>query len=251
MGAPGSGKGTQSAILASQFGKVISTGAILREESKKDTPSGFRLRQTIGAGELVDDAIVCEAVATRIRGEVSREPRGRSANPINVGCVGVDGPSVDILILDGFPRTVGQARSLDELLADLGMPGPLVLHLDVPGDTLQRRLASRRQCARCGAVYNLASGPSTRGSRCQIDGGALVERDDDSEGVVKRRITTYGTETLPVVDYYRKGACGAGDYRRIDGNRSAAEIAKDIRDIVSFAGITLDECLNECLEDAA
>jgi adenylate kinase len=143
------------------------------------------------------------------------------------------------LILDGFPRTVEQARYLDRLLADLEMPGPLVLHLDVPADVLQHRLARRRQCAVCGTIYNLASGPafagvSARGSRCTVDGGALVERDDDSEGVVARRLAAYETATLPVLDYYRKRDYRAGNYRRVDGNRGAAEIAKEVCDIVLF-----------------
>jgi adenylate kinase len=208
LGAPGSGKGTQSALLASRLGvTVLSTGAILREEARRDTPAGFRLRQTMAAGALVNDESVCEAVAARIE---------------NLG------PD-EQLILDGFPRTLKQARSLDRLLENLGMPGPLVLHLDVPGKVLLRRLASRRQCAKCGAVYNLASRPSVKGSRCQIDGGALVERDDDSEGVITRRLAAYNAETLPVVEYYV-----GGNYRRIDGDRAPAEIAKEVRDIAGF-----------------
>jgi adenylate kinase len=137
----------------------------------------------------------------------------------------------DCLILDGFPRTVNQARYLDRLLEDMGMPAPVVLHLVVPHDVLLRRLARRRQCATCGEICNLASGPAM-GARCRIDGGPLVERDDDSEGVVARRLAVYETETLPVVEYYRRRA---GSYRRIDGNRGTAEIAKDLCDIVLFA----------------
>ncbi len=208
LGAPGSGKGTQSALLSSQLGiTVLSTGAILRDEARRNTPTGFRLRQTMSAGALVDDETVCEAVAARVKSLLPDEQ----------------------LILDGFPRTLKQAQSLDRLLEGLGMPSPLVLHLDVPGKVLLRRLASRRQCAKCGAVYNLASKPSIKGTRCQIDGGALVERDDDSEGVITRRLAAYNAETLPVVQYYANG-----NYRRIDGDRVPAEIAKEVLEIAGF-----------------
>jgi adenylate kinase len=224
MGAPGSGKGTQSSLLESQFGFIcISTGAMLRQEARQNTPASFRLRQIMASGELVDDATVCTAVASQIR-SLATQPNGTSAN----------------LILDGFPRRVEQAMCLDQLLAEMGMPGPLVLHLDVPQDVLLSRLSRRRQCAVCGAIYSLASGASVAGlsaggRRCRIDGGALVERDDDSEGVVERRLVAYSASTLPVLDYYRKRDYVSGVYRRLDGNRSAAEIAKEVRDIVLFA----------------
>jgi adenylate kinase len=223
MGAPGSGKGTQSSILESQFGfTCISTGAMLRQEARQDTPAGFRLRQTMASGELVDDATVCGAVASQIR-TLTAQSRGANAN----------------LIIDGFPRTVEQAKCLDRLLGEMNVPGPLVLHLDVPQDVLLRRVARRRQCAVCGATYTLASTTVGElwagGGRCRIDGGALVERDDDSDGVVARRLEAYATSTLPVLDYYRRRDYGSGIYRRLDGNRSAADIAKEVCDIVLFA----------------
>jgi adenylate kinase len=229
IGAPGSGKGTQSSLLASRFGiACISTGTILREESKKNTPAGFRLRQTMATGALVDDQTVCEAVVSRIRD--------------------LDDKSQASLILDGFPRTVAQAKSLDHVLESLGLPGPVVVHLDVSNDVLLHRLARRRQCAECGAIYNLASGESgasgtsntsNMGTRCHVDGGALVERDDDREGVVARRLTAYGLETLPVVEYYQKRGDRNGLYRRIDGNLGAAEIANDVCDLVLLADTAL------------
>jgi adenylate kinase len=223
IGAPGSGKGTQSSLLASRLGiACISTGTILREESKKNTPAGFRLRQTMATGALVDDQTVCEAVVSRIRD--------------------LDDKSQASLILDGFPRTVAQAKRLDHVLESLGLPGPVVVHLDVPNDVLLHRLARRRQCAECGAIYNLASGSSgtsNMGMRCHVDGGALVERDDDREGVVARRLTAYGLETLPVVEYYRKRGDRNGLYRRIDGNLGAAEIANDVCNLVLLADTAL------------
>jgi adenylate kinase len=227
MGAPGSGKGTQSSLLESQFGfTCISTGAMLRHEARQNTPVGSRLRQVMASGELVDDAMVCDAVGSQIKALVAQSHAQSHRVKAN-------------LIIDGFPRTVGQATCLDQLLGRIGVPGPLVLHLDVPQDVLLRRLARRRQCAVCGAIYSLASGPdasdlSAGGGLCLVDGGALVERDDDCEGVVERRLVAYSNSTLPVLDYYRKRDYRSGIYRRLDGNRSAAEIAKEVCDIVLF-----------------
>ena len=218
LGAPGSGKGTQSALLARHPGIVsVSTGAMLREEARRDTPAGYKLRQKLSTGELVDDGTVCDVVASQLRSF-----QGKAASGVS-------------LILDGFPRTVGQARVLDMLLEGLGMPAPLVLHLDVPNEVHRRRLSGRRQCARCGAIYNLTSGRSARGSRCQIDGGALVERDDDSEGIVVRRLAAYEAETKPVLEYYRNRGYRDGTYRKIDGNRPPGEIAAEVREIVGFS----------------
>lgn len=224
MGAPGSGKGTQSSLLESQFGfTCVSTGALLRQEARQDTPAGFRLGQILASGELVDDATVCSAVVSQLK-TVAAYSQGARAR----------------VILDGFPRTVEQARVLDRLLEEMGMPGPLVLHLDVPQSVLLGRLSRRRQCAVCGAVYSLASGTaaaglSAEGARCRVDGGALMERDDDSEGVVERRLVAYSISTLPVLNYYRRRDYCSGIYRTLDGNRSAAEIAKDVCDTVLFA----------------
>ena len=175
----------------------------------------------MASGALVDDNSVCEAVASRIMG-LQNEP---------------DSP--EIVILDGFPRNVRQARILDQLLAGLEMPAPLAIHLDVPEDVLLRRLSRRRHCVKCGAVYNLVSEPSTLGLRCEIDGDTLVERDDDGGDIVERRFSTYRAETLPLVDYYCQHSDSTGVYRRIDGNRSAAEIANEVSDIVLFAATAL------------
>jgi len=188
---------------------------MLREEAKNATPEGFRLRQTMATGELVDDITVCAAVASQV---------GKHANQT--------GGSI---ILDGFPRTVGQAKCLDQMLRK-GLPRPLILHLDVPEEVLVRRLSRRRQCAKCGAIYNLETNPpSIWRNRCRIDGGALVERDDDSEGIVAKRLTAYQQVTVPVLDYYRKRDGAAGIYRRIDGNRGTLEIAKELCEIVLLA----------------
>jgi adenylate kinase len=211
MGAPGSGKGTQSSWLSKELGiPCLSTGDILRTEAKRNTPAGFRLRQFLATGALVEDDMVCAVVGARLQRE----------KPENG------------LILDGFPRTVHQAAFLDTLLADLGLPRPTVIHLDVSKEGLLRRLTGRRQCAVCGAIYNLNSRPSLRGSRCENDGGALIQRDDDSEGVILHRLQAFEKYSAPLLAYY-KGA----PYHRIEADRDRHAVTEDLIAVVHPAEV--------------
>ncbi len=165
IGAPGSGKGTQSLRLAKRLDiPALSTGEMLRGESKRDTPEGRRLRGILAAGSLVDDTVVCAAVNAKLRRDLP-------------GCGG--------MILDGFPRNLHQAQRLDRILAAMGKSGPLVLHLQASRHCLIERLTSRRHCEGCGTVYNLALRPSRLGIHCENDGGLLVRRDDDAEAVIR------------------------------------------------------------------
>jgi adenylate kinase len=208
LGAPGSGKGTQSSWLSSRLGiPSLSTGDMLRAEAKQDTPAGMRLREILASGSLVSDSVVCDAVGSRLRSERQKG-----------------------MILDGFPRTVSQAHCLDRILADLKMPPPLVLHLDISPERLLDRLTARRQCALCGAIYNLLSRPSRAGTRCENDGGELLQRDDDSESVIMRRFAEFNAACTPLVGYY-----GKADYHRIDGDRDAAMISAHLFRIVEPA----------------
>jgi adenylate kinase len=202
LGAPGSGKGTQSSWLAGQLGIAsLSTGEMLRAEAKRNSTAGRKLRQVLASGALVADSLVCEAVEARLKRELPE--RG--------------------IILDGFPRTLAQAKCLDAFLAGIGRPGPLVLHLDVSRDRLMGRLTARRQCAVCGTIYNLQSRPSRSGSRCEKDGGRLVQRDDDSEAVIRRRMTEFDLACAPLVEYYRKA-----DYHRINGDLETEAVSAAI-----------------------
>lgn len=207
LGAPGSGKGTQSSWLSNQLGiPCLSTGEALRAEAKQNSPAGVRLRRILASGSLVSDETVCEVVGARLRRDAPENG----------------------LILDGFPRTVRQADCLDSLLADLGLPGPVVIHLDVSKPLLLRRLTARRHCAVCGTVYNLISRPSLRGPRCENDGGLLVERDDDAEGVVLRRLEDFEAISGPLIDYYREA-----DFHRVDGDRDLDAVAADLMEIAT------------------
>jgi adenylate kinase len=206
LGAPGSGKGTQSAWLSSQLGiRSLSTGDMLRAEAKKDTAAGLRLREILASGTLVSDSIVCDAVASRLRSERKNG-----------------------IILDGFPRTLAQAQCLDRILAGTKMPRPMVLHLDISAGRLLERLTARRQCALCGAIYNLLLRPSQAGTRCENDGGVLVQRDDDSDNAIVRRFAEFEASCAPLVEYYRNA-----DYHRIDADREAELISRDVWRLVS------------------
>lgn len=206
LGAPGSGKGTQSARLSAQLGiPSLSTGDMLRGEAKQETPEGLRLREILASGALVSDAIVCEAVASRLRRELRKTG----------------------IILDGFPRTVKQAEFLDRLLAELNLAKPLALHLDVATELLLERLTSRRQCTKCGTIFNLISSPSRGGLKCENDGGDLIARSDDTETAIARRLSEFEATFTPLIHYYRKA-----NYHRIDGDRDPEIIASDLIRIV-------------------
>ncbi len=202
MGAPGCGKGTQSARLKSVLGiPSLSTGEILRAEAKRDTPEGRNLHELLASGVLVDDQTVCEAIATRLREELE----------------------LSGLILDGFPRTVEQARFLDSILASMNVPGPTVLQIEVSPESLLHRLTARRQCALCGRIYNLHTCPSVAGSLCEADGGELIQRADDTEETILRRFAQYEDHTAPVLAYYRDG-----DFHTMDGDADPEDVANAV-----------------------
>jgi adenylate kinase len=206
LGAPGSGKGTQSAWLSAQLGiPSLSTGEMLRAEARQNTPAGLRLRGILASGALVDDKTVCEAVKSRLERE--QPMRG--------------------IILDGFPRTRRQAEMLSRILSAMKMPGPVVLHLEVSRERLISRMTARRQCAVCGSIYNLISKPSALGMRCDKDGGALQQREDDTEAVILRRFTEFDLVCAPLVEYYRRG-----NYHRIDGDRHPEAISAELLTIL-------------------
>ncbi|MGP8244742.1 MAG: adenylate kinase family protein [Bryobacteraceae bacterium] len=185
FGPPGCGKGTQSAFLAARYHiPAISAGEMFRAECKAGSETGRVACRTFSCGEPVSDDIADGIVASRI------------AQP---DCAGG-------FLLDGYPRTVAQARSFAALLAAHNLPEPLVLFLDVPDEVLVQRLAARRQCPRCLRIYNLLWQPPRTPGRCDQDGGKLVEREDDTEPVVRQRLRAYHEQTGPILDYYGESA---------------------------------------------
>jgi len=202
FGPPGCGKGTQSAFLTERLQiPVISTGEMFRAECKAGTELGRRASAILAAGGLVGDDIVNGMVANRI----DRKDCARG------------------FLLDGYPRTVPQAKWFTRLLGDRGLPQPVVIHLDVADCVLVERLTARRQCPQCQRIYNLLSQPPLVAGRCDGDGAALVRRDDDREAVIRRRLAEYEAQTGPVLDWY-----GISGIHRIEADRDPLLIAEAI-----------------------
>lgn len=196
LGPPGAGKGTQAQRLARTYGvPKISTGDILREAAAQTTPLGRQVRERIDQGHLVSDEVANEIVRERL----SRQDVAKG------------------FILDGFPRTVGQAEALETLM---GGRGPLVvLHIVVPVDVLVGRLHSRRICGSCGINADPSRPEATH---CGVCGGVLVQRADDGEAVVRNRLAVYDEQTRPLVEFYR----GSPTFFEIDGNQRPDLVAE-------------------------
>ncbi len=199
MGTPGAGKGTQAGLLAARTGAChISTGDVLRDAVRRGSPFGREAQRHMERGRLVPDDVVIGIVAERLAGGKCK--RG--------------------FLLDGFPRTVAQARALDEMLAGRGEPLDAALVISVPRDEVVRRVAGRRVCAACGAVSDVGAEPAhTEG--CQ---GTLVQRDDDREETVRHRLDVYARETAGVLEHYRH----AGLLREVDGSGTRKEVSRRI-----------------------
>lgn len=203
LGAPGAGKGTQAREVALRFGiPQISTGDILREAVRKQTPLGLAAKTKIEAGELVPDKVVCGIVQERIQ-----EPDCEKG-----------------FILDGFPRTIGQAKCLDHMLELNGRGKPMVINIRVDRDVLMKRLIGRRVCSLCGEIYNVYYRPPKQEGVCDKDGGKLIHRADDNEASIGHRLVAYEHQTCPLIEYYR----AKGLLHDVDGNRDAAVIADEL-----------------------
>lgn len=203
MGPPGAGKGTQAEKLVSKYGLVqISTGDMFRKEMKEDTKLGVIAKFFSQYGYLVPDDITIDIVRERL-----------SQNDFPNG-----------FILDGFPRTVVQARSLESLCKELGFKIDAIINLDVDFEKLIKRLSGRRVCRECGATYNLEFKPSKKPGICDICGGELYQRIDESEDAVKIRLDTYTHQTRPLIDYYTM----KGQLININGDQSMDDVFKDI-----------------------
>jgi adenylate kinase len=208
LGAPGSGKGTQADQLVKLWAiPHISTGDLLRANVAKGTPLGKEAKELMGRGELVPDSMVNEMVAVRLK-----EPDAANG-----------------YILDGFPRTLGQASWLDGRLASEAKALPVIaVSIQVDYNQLLRRITGRRNCPVCGTIYNVYMNPPKRDGFCDIEGAALVQRADDTEGVFKERMRAYAGLTAPVIEHYRN----LGRFVEVDGDRPIGVIAAGIVDAV-------------------
>lgn len=206
FGPPGSGKGTQAERLKERFSlKHISTGDLLREAVANKTELGKKVEGILAAGELVSDEIVLELI--------------REA----VTAVGASG-ELKGWMLDGFPRTLGQAESLDRLLAEASGAIDSVVVLEVDREAIIERLSARRVCVNCKAVYSTLVNPPAIDGSCDKCGGEVVQRRDDRPETISNRLDVYEEQTKPILGYYD----GRVTVHRIDGNQPVDDVSNDI-----------------------
>jgi len=180
LGRQGAGKGTQGARLCEHYGiPHISTGDMLRAAVREGTEMGLRAKEVMDRGELVSDEIMGGIVSERLAQD----------------------DAAGGYLLDGYPRTVGQAEQLEKITVDA--PLSIVVDLVVPTDVVLQRLVSRRVCKSCGAIYSVDAPPS-EGWTCDRCGGEVVQRDDDTPEAIQKRLDLYERETGPLVDWYRE-----------------------------------------------
>jgi len=203
LGAPGSGKGTQATGLVGKYGVAhISTGNIFREEIGKKSPLGLRVESYLKSGQLVPDSLTVDVVAGRLE-----QPDARKG-----------------FLMDGFPRTVGQAEALDAYLKKNGQRIDAVVSLDVDDEEVVHRLSSRRSCGTCGKIYNLQSQPPKAAGKCDADGAALVQREDDKPETIRKRLAVFHEQTAPLKAYYQK----AGLLRSVKGTGAPEAVGKAV-----------------------
>jgi adenylate kinase len=205
LGAPGSGKGTQSQLLVKAFGiPQISTGDLLRDAVSKSTELGLRAKAAMDLGQLVDDATVLGMI------------RGRIGQP----------DAAKGFILDGFPRNIAQAEALQKMLEDMGTPLDSVVLMNLDLGVLFKRLTGRRICQDCGRVFNVyTSPPGTLPHSAQCgDMPRLIQRPDDKEEVIGKRLEVYEAQTKPLIKYYE----GAGLLRIVDADADVDTVFKSI-----------------------
>jgi len=208
IGAPGSGKGTQSQRLVARYGfTYLATGDIFRAEIAKKTPLGLKAESYLKSGKLVPDPIVIEIVAGKV----------------------VAGGKY---LFDGFPRTVDQARGLDEILRKAGAQVDLVVSLTLPSAAAIARMSSRRICSKCGEVFNVISRKPRKEGVCDKCGGALIQREDDTEATAKKRLMVFEDQTQPLVAYYK----GEQVLREIDASQSPEEVEAAIATSLNALG---------------
>jgi adenylate kinase len=212
MGPPGSGKGTQARLLQERMGlPQISTGDMFRAMKEAQTPLAEQVRAILASGTLVPDEVTTQMVEERTSGEDCR--RG--------------------YVLDGYPRTTGQAEALERIARAQGHDEVLAVLVDVPYDVLVKRVTGRRTCPVCGEIYNIYFKPPQSDEVCDLHPSvALKRRSDDNEETIKTRLATYDGETRPLIDYYE----ATGRLRRVDGTRDPEAIYADIEKAIASAG---------------
>lgn len=207
FGAPGAGKGTQAKYIIEKY-KIpqISTGDILREAVKSKTPMGLEAKSCMEAGKLVSDEIIVGIIKDRLSMEDCKKG----------------------FILDGFPRTIAQAKALEKLMDEMKISLDKVISLNVPDDLIVGRVVGRRVCKSCGASFHIEFNPSKKDDFCDFCGGILAQRKDDNEETVAKRLSEYHNQTAPLFNFYNE----KGIMKEIDGTKDIKEITADIFEIL-------------------
>jgi adenylate kinase len=198
LGPPGAGKGTVAEVLVGKGYEHVSTGDLLREQIKLETPLGIEAKQLMDQGKFVSDQVVVDMIRDLIG---RREPDAR-------------------FLFDGFPRTLVQAEKLDELVISLKSTLESVILLECPDEVIVERLSGRRTCSKCGSVYHIVYNPPANGDTCDENGCELIQRPDDTARTVRKRLQVYADRTAPLIDYYATKDL----IHRVDASRSIDEV---------------------------
>ena len=216
LGPPGAGKGTQAERLQEDFPLAyVATGDILRAAVKDETDLGKKAKEYMDRGDLVPDDVIIRMI---------------------LDCM--ESPDcADGLLLDGYPRNVEQAEALEKAMKGKGRGVTATILIDVPDEEVVKRISGRRLCQKNGHVYNVFSDPPKHDDVCDQDGSRLVQREDDAEDVVRKRLSVYHEQTAPLISYYET----RGVLKRFDGLRSPTEVHDHIR--ATLATLRLEERL--------
>jgi adenylate kinase len=223
MGAQGSGKGTQAALVSPRLHLVrIATGDLFRAEIASESELGVELKEILGRGDLVPDDLTNAIVQGRIATIAQARERGKP---------------VAGALFDGFPRTDVQARALDSILAEYGEQITAVVEIEVPRDVLVKRLSGRRVCVNCGTVFHIESNPTTSPGICDVCGGQVIQREDDRPEPIARRLALYDEQTAPLVEYYRE----RGLLERVNGDQDVATVTESILAVIEQRSLAAGE----------
>lgn len=207
LGAPGAGKGTQAKRIAVQYGiPHISTGDIFRYNVKNATELGRKAKEYMDQGLLVPDELTLELIMDRFTQDDCQNG----------------------YVLDGFPRTIPQAEALTAALAKQDDAIDYAINVDVPDEAIVSRMSGRRACLSCGGTYHIVFNPSKKDGICDVCGGELVLRKDDSPETVQNRLLVYHEQTQPLIDYYKK----QNILKEVDGTKEMEEVFRSITDIL-------------------
>ena len=210
LAAPGSGKGTQSKFLAEKYGfKHLATGDIFRSEIAAKSELGLKAQEYVKSGKLVPDSVVTEMVAGKLEFNGSN------------------------YLLDGFPRNLEQAQALAGFLKPQKAHIDLVLYLNLDSTEVLKRLTSRRVCLKCGEVFNTATHPPKVEGKCDACGGEVVQRDDDTDATVKKRLMVFEDLTHPLVAYYKAEQV----FHEVNAAKSPEDVTKDLCAVIDQATV--------------